>query len=199
MTIREFQVSLENRVKNLRVFTDPLRFAAFDVTSRMGERIFDDGKKTDGSSIGQYSTKPIYVNPDVLKEMKVPGNIGVPMGKTGEIKFKTGKKKGERHKTKYLAGGYKELRNKLGRQTSYIDLTLSDELKFDFGNQQDPAEPRKANELEYQIRLDKEINQKKRGGMEERFGNIFTPSEAEKEQFFTTIGFKFREALSRAK
>ncbi len=196
MTIKEFQISLEQKVKNLKNFTAPLKIAAFTATAKMGERIFDEGKKEDGSPIGQYSTKPFYINPDVLKNMKVPGNIGVPKGKTGKTKFTTGKKKGERHKTKYLEGGYKELREKLGRQTAYVDLTLSDELKFDFGNDRTIAEPRKINELEYQIRLDKEINQKKREGLEEKYGTIFKVSDSEKELFFETMRIEFNRRLS---
>lgn len=194
MTIKEFQISLEQKIKNIEVISKPLQIAAFDTTTKMAERIFDKGKKTDGGDIGQYSTKPMYLNPDVLRTMNVPANIGVPRGKTGETKFKTGKKKGQSHKTKYLAGGYKELRSKLGRQTGFVDLKLSKELQFDFGTL-----PRKINELEYQIRLDQLINQEKRGGMEEKYGIIFTPSESEKENFFTVIGYEFRNALSNQK
>jgi hypothetical protein len=194
MTIKEFQISLDNRVKNLKTFTEPLRRAAFSVTAQMGERIFDEGKTTDSGEIGQYSTKPIYVNPEKLTVKK---SIGVKSGKTGEKVFKSGKKKGEPHKTKYLEGGYKELRDKVGRQSSFVDLSFSNELRMDFNNERPVAEPRKINDLEYQIRLDKDINQKKRGGMEEKYGTIFNLSDKEKELFFETIQFEFNNRLSK--
>src|SRR3990167_4199533 len=191
VTIKEYIVSLDKKVKNIKVFTEPLRMGAFDATQGMSRRIFDEGKRTDGSELTPgYSEKPIYVNPDTLKEMSVPGNIGVPMGKPkgkrkrGETVFKSGKKEGEVHKTKYLQGGYKELRKKIGRQTEYVDLKLSGELRMDFNNDREIAEPRKINDLEYQIRLDKPINQDKRGGMEKKYGEIFTLSDQEKGHFF---------------
>ena len=203
MTIREFTDGLGKKITDMKTFTEPLQMAAFSTTEEMSRRIFDEGKKADGTDMTPgYSTIPLYLNPDVLKDMGIPGNIGAPMGKPkgekkrGETVFKTGKKKGEKHKTKYLAGGYKELRNKLGRQTDYVDLKLSGELRMDFNNGESPT-PRKINELEYQIRLDKPINQKKRSGMDDKYGIIFTPSEKEKEKFFNVIGFEFRKALSK--
>lgn len=202
MTIREFQISLDQKVKNIKTFSVPLKLSAFSVTDEMATRIFSDGNKTDGSGIGQYSTKPMYINPDVLKNINVPGNIGVPRGKTGETKFKTGKKKGEKHKTKYLEGGYKELRQKVDRQTTFVDLRFSAEMRMDFANassEDTPATPRQISELEYQIRLDKEIDQKKRAGLEEKFGTIFTVSEPEKELFYKTIQFEFNNQLSKRK
>lgn len=193
MTIKEFQISLQKKANDIKLFAEPLRFAAFDVTAKMGNRIFDNGMATDNSKIGEYSTKPIYVNPDTLYKK----GLGVPRGKNGETKFKTGKKTGQPHKTKYLEGGYKQLRNMLGNRIDIVDLTLSHELRMDFSNDQSIAEPRKIDDLEYQIRLDKDINQKKRGGIEKKYGEIFSLSESEKEVFFNTINFKFREALAK--
>lgn len=194
MTIKEFQLKLDKQVADLDTFAVPLQIAAFTTTAKMGERIFDDGKKSDESPIGgQYSTKPIYVNPNTLTVKK---SIGALTGKSGSGTFKTGKKAGEKHKTKYLAGGYEELRDKVGRQTSFVDLRFSGELRMDFGNDKQPAEPRKADELEYQIRLDKDINQKKREGMEEKYGTIFAVSEPEKEIFFKTMQFEFNNRLN---
>lgn len=194
MTIKEFQIKLDKQAADLDNFAMPLQIAAFTTTAKMGERIFDDGKKSDESPIGgQYSTKPIYVNPNTLTVKK---SIGTLTGKSGSGTFKTGKKAGEKHKTKYLAGGYEELRDKVGRQTSFVDLRFSGELRMDFGNDKQPAEPRKADELEYQIRLDKDINQKKREGMEEKYGTIFSVSDQEKEIFFRTMQFEFNNRLN---
>jgi hypothetical protein len=198
MTIKEFQIKLDKQVKNLKNFSEPLKLAAFSATTAMGERIFDEGKKADESGIGStYSVKPIYVNPEKLTVKK---SIGVKEGKTGKRVFKTGKKAGQPHKTKYLAGGYKELRQKVGRQTSKVDLKFSGELRMDFANttsENAPATPQKVNELEYIVRLDKPINQDKREGLEEKYGTIFTPSQKEKELFFKTIQFEFNNRLSK--
>lgn len=194
MTFKQYIANLEKKLSNIKTFSDPLRVAAFDVTAIMGQRIFDEGRKTDGSEIGsQYSEKPMYINPQVLKEMSVKATgLGVPRGKSGKTKFKNG----QPHKTKYLAGGYEELREKVGRQTNFVDARLSGELRLDFSNGKTVAEPRKENELEYQIRLDKEINQKKRLGIDEKYGTTFKTSDDENKLFFDTINREFRKQLS---
>ena len=195
MTFKEYIVRLEARNKDPKILSEPLRLAALDTTAKMGERIFDNGLTTTGASIGQYSTNPIYVNPLSLPS-GVKKSIGVKSGKTGETVFKSGQKKGQKHKTKYLAGGYKELRNKVGRQIAYVDLSFSNELRFDFGNGSGVATPRKISDLEYQIRLDKTINQEKRSGLEDKYGIIFTTSEAEKKIFFNTVEVELRRRLA---
>ncbi|MFI5404902.1 MAG: hypothetical protein ACHQ1D_00165 [Nitrososphaerales archaeon] len=197
MNIKDYIGGIEKKLSSLETFSKPLKIAAFDVTARMGERIFDEGKKEYGSAIGgKYSETPIYVNPDKLTVKK---NIGAKQGKNGDRIFKSGEKKGQPHKTKYLAGGYEELRDKTGRQTNYVDLNFSGELRLDFSNGQRIAQPRKINALEYQIRLDKEINQKKRLGMDEKYGTIFKTSKEENALFFETIGREFRKILSTNK
>lgn len=85
------------------------------------QRIFKEGKDANGALIGDYDTKPFYINP------KSPSLVGVkkgnlkPIGKTGQKKFKDGTP----HKTTYLPNGYKELREKTGRQSAKVDLNLS--------------------------------------------------------------------------
>jgi hypothetical protein len=85
------------------------------------ERIFVKGKATDGKGIGQYDTKPFYVNPssEALRGVKKSGFK--PMGKNGKSKFKNGKSK----KTKYLKSGYSQFRSLAGRNSSFVDLNLS--------------------------------------------------------------------------
>lgn len=230
MTIKEFQVSLEQRVKNMKVFTDPLKIAAFTTTAQMGERIFDEGRKMDESPIINhkagvgatqfYSEKPTYISKSATPSPK-GAMTGKPSGKTrtkksfkfnsemsasgtivkeqvlvgGKSKFANGKP----HKSKYFMKGYKEYRENVGRQTAFIDLSMTGELRMDFGNDKTVAQPRKISEVEYQIRLDKGINQEKRGGIEEKYGTIFTLSEKEKELFYETMRFEFANRLSRTK
>jgi len=95
--MKEFIVKLEGKAKDPNILLKPLEIAAFTTTAKMGERIFDDGLNAMGAGIGQYSTTPMYVNPNTLT---VGGKIGVPRGKTGETRFKSGKKKGSEKKSK---------------------------------------------------------------------------------------------------
>lgn len=93
--------------------------AAFTVLAQYKRRIFVDGLATDGSAIGQYSTKPFYQNPNSLFGVSV-GSV-TPVGKNGLDTFKSGKKK----VTRYLPNGYKELRELTGRQSDFVDLNFS--------------------------------------------------------------------------
>jgi hypothetical protein len=93
--------------------------AAFTVLAQYKRRIFTDGLATDGSQIGQYSTKPFYQNPNKLTGVAVGGVT--PLGKNGLDIFKNGRKK----KTRYLSTGYKELRDLTGRQSDFVDLNFS--------------------------------------------------------------------------
>ena len=93
--------------------------AAFRVIADLKRRIFNNGLATDGSTIGQYSTTPFYQNPNNL--VGVPKSAVKPQGKNGLATFKNGNQK----KTRYLASGYKELRDLTGRQSEYVDLSFS--------------------------------------------------------------------------
>lgn len=193
MTIKEFQLSLDKSVKDLKNFTDPLRIAAYTTTAKMGERIFDEGRTTEGTTIGQYDDEPMYVSLAVAPKPK-----GRPIGKTGKSKFTSGKKAGQDHKSRYFPTGYKGYRDNVGRQTAKVDLSLTGELRLDFGNQKQTAEPRKISDFEYQIQLNKEIDQKKREGAEEKYGKIFSLSDSEKEMFQSVAQLEFNNRISKS-
>lgn len=93
-----------------------LREVATTQLAEMKVRIFEQGKDDNESSIGQYSTKPIYVNPN-----NSPKKF-TPKGKTGKTKFANG----ELHKTRYFAQGYKDFKSEIGRNTlGTVNLSLS--------------------------------------------------------------------------
>lgn len=93
--------------------------AAVAALAEYKDRIFSEGRASDGSDIGKYSTSPFYQNPNKLIGV---GRSGVkPRGKNGRARFNNGRLK----KTAYLAQGYKELRDKVGRQSQKVDLNFS--------------------------------------------------------------------------
>lgn len=95
--------------------------AALAVLGVFKRRIFVAGKDAQGAQIGAYSTEPLYINPNATS-LRGVGKSGLkPSGKDGADKFKNGKKK----KTAYLDKGYKELRDRTGRQSGFVDLNLS--------------------------------------------------------------------------
>lgn len=229
MTQKEYQKILDKRVKDTKIFADALKAGSYTATAQMGERIFDTGKETDGSSMGSYSTKPLYVSLGAVPKPK-GAPTGKPSGKTSQKKITQvesrldqfgdevttgrrtrrvtigtqtvaigGKSKfadGEPHKSKYFVTGYKGYRENVGRQTAFVDLSMTGEMRLDFGNDKTIAQPRKITDFEYQIRLDKESSQDKRAGAEAKYGTIFDLTTQELQIFHDTVSFEFRKRLA---
>jgi hypothetical protein len=96
--------------------------AAITINADMSERIFVNGKNSNGSQIGSYNTEgPLYVNPANAPK-KFP-----PKGKEGKTKFSNGKS----HKTGYFES-YAEYRKKVGRPVDKVNLNLFGILESDF-------------------------------------------------------------------
>lgn len=83
------------------------------------DRVFVQGRATNGSRIGTYSTRPIYASPQRLAGL--PTARIRPQGKSGARRFKSGHPR----RSRYFAGGYRELRRTVGRQSQYVDLNLT--------------------------------------------------------------------------
>lgn len=185
MTIAEFQTRLKKFSTDLIEKNRPFEIAVQSTTQKIGERIFITGETVSGSPIGSYNdTKPFYIDP--LKSAGDTAALKPPRGKYGDQKFKNGKD----HKTTFVSS-YKDYRAKVKRQNTKVDLKLSGDLQLDLRNSKpnSPAKPHKVNALEYQIRLDRPINQKKAEGHDSKYGKIFGASEKE-ERHCNTIAQK---------
>ncbi len=89
----------------------------YDIKSR----IHQQGLSADGSRVGEYSRKPMYV--------PITKGGGAPVGKTGKAVFKTGKRKGQLHASRYYPGGYTQYRATIGATEP---LVLTGALKNGF-------------------------------------------------------------------
>ena len=63
MTPQELAIKIRSQSLALVKENLPLRIAATSAHTLMVKRIFDDGKASNGASIGQYSTKDIWFKP----------------------------------------------------------------------------------------------------------------------------------------
>jgi hypothetical protein len=109
------------------VLDNAIKTGALTVMADMKARIHEEGKAADGSDIGTYSTKPIYVNP-ANSPRKFP-----TVGKTGKSIFTSGEKKGQKHKTKYFAEGYSDFKTTIGRnEIGKVNLFLTGGLSNGF-------------------------------------------------------------------
>jgi len=151
--------------------------AALTVNADMSERIFVDGKASDGSEIGKYNTTDeLYVNPKNAPK-KFP-----PKGKNGDVKFSDGKP----HKTSYF-DSYAEFRKKIGRKTNKVNLFLFGVLQSNWSNGVKPTERGAHATLN-------ELNALKAEGNEDHFGkSIFkhTQDEIKKYQRLVISQMKF--------
>lgn len=117
--------SLSIDLKNKQKISESSTIVAAKATEAVfKKRIFVEGKDSNGALIGDYSVKPMYINPAAPSLLGVKKSGLKPVGKNGQKKFKNSNP----HKTVYLATGYKELRTKTGRQSAKVDLNLSGSL-----------------------------------------------------------------------
>lgn len=123
MTTEEYNKKLDEQLKQISN-AKFLLTSVSEVHARQVKRIFNTGINGDNEKIGNYnSSDPLYVNPDDSPK-KFPTK-----GKTGEAVFKNGKK----HKTGYF-DSYKAFRKAIARETGFVNLRLTENLKFDFTN-----------------------------------------------------------------
>lgn len=100
-----------------------LRAVALTSLAEIKTRIHEEGKAADGADIGRYSTKPLYVNP------RNSPKAFTPKGKTGRVKFESGKPL----KTRYFADGYGGFKSFIGRNLlGKVNLSLSGQLNKQF-------------------------------------------------------------------
>jgi len=111
---------MENVLSKGAIYDKAIRTASTNMLGDFVQRIHVDGKASDGTEIGKYGTKPIYINP-----INSPQKFK-PEGKTGKTTFE---KTGQPHKTKYFDGGYKAFRETVGQVSDKVVLTLSGGLQ----------------------------------------------------------------------
>jgi hypothetical protein len=203
MTTDEFILKQRKIFQQIIEKDEPLRIAAQDTLAKQATRIFIEGKNSSGGNIGQYnSTNPLYANPKKTagaatgnKKVNVAGLLPTK-GKNGQHFFKNGKE----HLTTYVPS-YKALRGRLGKVTSKVNLDFSGDLKSDFSNSKSStgsASIIKVNTHEYIAGLKRGENVDKVNGLEQKYGNIFSPTAAEKKNFFTIAQKEFQRIIANA-
>lgn len=161
--------------------------ATADTHAKMSARIFEEGKTATGGDIGQYGGGPLYINPN-RSPKKFPVK-GKPDSKgKGDTKFENGKE----HKTGYFES-YKAYREKIGRQTGKVDLVLSGSLQSDFSNGLI-----KKDDFTYNVSVKNVKNRKIIEGVQEKYGNVFSPSQQESENFKDVFNFEVQRLIKGA-
>lgn len=191
----EYAAHMQGKIDALIRDDIPFKEAVYNDIARKSIRIYEQGMNSNGSQIGKYSTSPaMYVNPDYAPRS---GNIRTKsggklqglkptVGKTGKSVFKNGKP----HKTTYLPGGYKELRNRTGRRIDIVNLRFTNDLFLDWANvateKQLPV-PTKINQHSYVIKLKRAHNADKVEGIEKKYGAVFASTPQERVLFIRDL------------
>lgn len=123
--INSVVLNLEAKLKKASDVSSLQREVATYLTASNTRRIHNEGKAVNGQSIGNYSFKPIYVNP------KISPKKFQTKGKYGNTKFKNG----QLHKTGYFFG-WGGFRSSIGRNASFVNLQLTGRLRFDWAMEQ---------------------------------------------------------------
>lgn len=176
LTPTEWINKLDARIKEAS--EDKIMVACIQrLISKYAPRIFEQGFKSDGSDIGNYSTKKFLLY--VKKDGSTPGS---PQRKTADtfVPFASDKraKTGKRgFFAKEYPGGYKQFKQDIGRG-GRVNLQLFGELMKD-------ASAVKLRKIDggFDYILTKEINIKKREWMESKYGKIFNLTDKEKVEF----------------
>lgn len=178
-----YQSVISNIDKRIAVIESglPMLRAVRSVMAVQHSRIFEEGKSSAGGAIGSYNDKDeLYVNPSTL-----PRAVS-PRGKPGKSKNI------QNRKTVYFKS-YEDLRSEVGRESGFVNIRLSGDLQSDFANASltsdviKAPEPVKISNLEYHVTLKRDINIKKKAGLEKKYGPIFKLTEREKTFYFDVL------------
>lgn len=125
MSFKEAKQLIRNSINVLRnAKGNALLVATKKLEATFKRRIFTQGKASNNSKIGTYSTEPMYVSLAGAKstygsQIRTSSLRG--KGNSGSGKFKNGKNR----RSMYFPDGYSGFRKQMGRQNKFVDLNLT--------------------------------------------------------------------------
>jgi len=169
---------LKQQLKNFKEASKAdkvLREAALYAAPAVQDRVQDSGRKSDGSELPPY---------DSGRTISTSSPIGK---KFGDI---ANKKQAKAFGDRASFSSYKEFRQRLGRQTAYMDLTLTGDMWASW-------KPVPISNTAYGVTFTTSEQAKVAGYLEERFGAIFELSDKELEQSLQIINRLATQFLSK--
>lgn len=196
MTPDEFAKKMREKIESLRTKNIPLKLSVATSVAQVSTRAFTNKLNEKGEFFRYNSLDPLYI-----RDEQSPRKLN-HKGKFGSDTFKSGKKKGQKHKTTYF-GSYKEFRAAVGADSEAVDWQLTNDLRSDYGNASKAAPPSKlkpavqVNVNNYITRLSREHNIKKYEGLSARYGNFLTCSEKEIQDYFRILDLELGNFLAK--
>jgi hypothetical protein len=149
---------------------DAMRTAAIDVLADASDRIFEKGLDSSNDTIGQYSTKPIYIS-----KKNSPKKAGI-----------------EKKSTYYFPGGYKQFKSEI-KGTSKVNLQVFGRLRNSYKASKEVVS---GYSLKYE--LNSEESAQKKEWVEENFNkDIFSLTKDEIKTVQKTFQFELIRRLNQ--
>jgi hypothetical protein len=185
-----FNIVIQKMKSRIDVLEKEFGLAVETVNTMMTERIFTDGKSSEGATIGKYDTShELYVAPS-----NSPKKLATK-GKHGEKVFKTGKRAGQQHKTTYYKS-YKDYHDKQAKQKGQgdkVNLVLFGQLQSEFRKP-----PVKTGENTWVKAISNPANIGKIAGARRKYGdNVFQLSKKERAMLTKLTREAFQKALAQ--
>lgn len=179
MNIQEYAQKLEGLTRKAAIeLTNEVRVPAANLLrANVLNRISIDGKASDGSQIGQYSTKPAYYS----RKQFVKTGVFKPQGKSGTNKSA---------RSMYIPDGYKGLRGIQGMPNAKVIADYTGDLKLDYQQETEGTT--------ILFGFTKETESRKHHSLTKRYGkNIFPATRNELEEFNESCKKGFAEVTLR--
>lgn len=132
------KVSMKQYIKDLKkaqrdfpkfIFTEADEIARLDMVARIANRVRSTGNKAVGGKFSNYSTKPSLIGASTFTSKGAANKVLGSKAKRRKLEWVTYKG----HPLAILEGGYKEVRQIEGRQTSYKDFERTGAMWRGFG------------------------------------------------------------------
>jgi hypothetical protein len=206
MTVADYQNVLRNQIKNLK--SDKImKLAVYSVNQKRIERIFQDGKTSQGIRIGEYnSTTPVYIRPeDAPKAVKLGGKPQAIKGKRYKNKTGVTFKSTEKNPETAYYPSYKAFRKAMGRETGFVNIRLNNRLQSDLANSTISKattnladnKPIKVDNHRYIVTLKNQENIDKIQFLEKKYGSIIDLTKTEVSFYHDILEKEFRLALAK--
>ena len=120
--------NLEGNLQKINSFNALLREVATTMYANITRRIHNDGQDVNESDIGRYSTTPTLIGASSFVNKTAANKVFGSLAKRRQLDWITFK---GRHLA-ILDGGYKQIRNIEGKDTSHVNLNRTGQLRKDF-------------------------------------------------------------------
>ena len=127
MTYEEYNKSMDGVISDLQTGAHAVVMVklAVNALSMIKQRVQETGKDAQGNSYSGYSTRPLLVGKSSFIQLSAAQVLLGSKKKRKALEWRTIGKGENARRLAILNGGYKDLRNRQGRQTDHVDFSYT--------------------------------------------------------------------------